>query len=175
MLAFRPDLEKWFTCAYIKIAYFENEADILYQDEVHGSLLEQVEKAMEIIYVKYMKALISYEGITRRETYFFPPDAFRELLLNAVIHKDYMQPTPVQIQVFCDRINIWNFGEMPSSVPVESLFKAHRSVLRNPNLASIFFRCGYVESWGRDCLSGREARKAAAGKSCSSLKEGGFL
>ena len=149
VLAFHPDPEKWFTNAYIKIAYFENEADILYQDEVHGSLLEQVEKAMEIIYLKYMKALISYEGITRRETYFFPPEAFRELLLNAVIHKDYMQPTPIQIQVFRDRINIWNFGEMPASIPVSSLYKFHRSVPRNPNLASIFFRCGYIESWGR--------------------------
>lgn len=38
-----------------------------------------------------MKALIDYEGITRRETYFFPQEAFRELLFNAVIHKDYMQ------------------------------------------------------------------------------------
>lgn len=149
VLAFHSDPEKWFTCAYIKIAYFENEADILYQDEVHGSLLEQVEKTMEIVYVKYMKALISYEGITRRETYFFPPDAFRELLLNAIIHKDYMQPTPIQIQVFRDRINIWNFGDMPASIPVESFYKWHRSVPRNPNLANIFFRCGYVESWGR--------------------------
>ncbi len=149
LLAFHPDPEKWFTCAYIKIAYFENEADILYQDEVHGSLLEQVEKAMEIIYVKYMKALISYEGITRRETYFFPPDAFRELLLNALIHKDYMQPTPIQIQVFRDKINIWNFGAMPSTLSVSDLYKLHRSIPRNPNLASIFFRCGYVESWGR--------------------------
>ena len=149
VLAFHPDPEKWFTNAYIKIAYFENEADILYQDEIHGSLLEQVEKTMEIIYVKYMKALISYEGITRRETYFFPPEAFRELLLNAVIHKDYIQPTPIQIQVFRDRINIWNYGEMPEAIPVTSLYKYHRSVPRNPNLANVFFRCGYVESWGR--------------------------
>ena len=149
VLAFHPDPEKWFTNAYVKIAYFENEADILFQDEVHGSLLEQVEKSMEIIYVKYMKALISYEGITRRETYFFPPEAFRELLLNALIHKDYMQPTPVQIQIFRDKINIWNYGEMPKTLSVEDLFKFHRSLPRNPNLANIFFRCGYVESWGR--------------------------
>ena len=149
VLAFHPDPEKWFTCSFIKIAYFENDADILYQDEVHGSLLEQVERSMEIIYTKYMKALISYEGITRRETYFFPPEAFRELLLNAVIHKDYMQPTPIQIQVFRDKINIWNYGSMPPDLTLEDLFKAHRSVPRNPNIANIFFRCGYVEAWGR--------------------------
>ena len=149
ILSFHPDPEKWFTCAYIKIAYFQNEADILYQDEVHGSLLYQVERAMEIIYTKYMKALISYKGLNRSETYFFPPDAFRELLLNAVIHKDYMKPTPIQIQVFRDKINIWNYGAMPSDLPPEDLYKQHRSIPRNPNVANIFFRCGYVESWGR--------------------------
>ena len=149
VLSFHPDPEKWFTGAYVKIAYFLNNADILYQDEVHGSLMVQVERTMEIIYTKYMKALIDYEGRARRETYFFPHDAFRELLLNALIHRDYLQPTPIQIQVFRDKIDIWNFGEMPKTISIQDLFTVHRSEPRNPNIANIFFRCGYVESWGR--------------------------
>lgn len=63
MLAFYPDPEKWVTGAYIKVAYFENDADILYQDEIHGPLILQVEKTMDLIYSKYMKALISYDDI----------------------------------------------------------------------------------------------------------------
>ena len=53
MLAFHPDPEKWVTGAYIKVAYFENDADILYQDEIHGPLILQVEKTMDLIYSKY--------------------------------------------------------------------------------------------------------------------------
>ena len=149
MLSFHPDPEQWFTGAFIKIAYFVDDANILYQDEVHGPLLVQVERAMEIIYTKYMKALIDYDGIARRETYFFPHDAFRELLLNALIHRDYMNTAPIQIQIFKDKIDIWNIGKMPGDMKLEDLFTKHRSEPRNPNIANVFFRCGYIESWGR--------------------------
>lgn len=149
VLAFHPDPEQWVTGAYIKVAFFENEADILYQDEIHGPLLLQVEKTMELIYTKYMKALISYDDIYRKETFFFPRAAFRELLLNAVIHKDYLSTTPIQIRIYKDKIRLWNDGNLPKEVPLENLYKEHVSKPTNPNLANIFFKCGMVESWGR--------------------------
>lgn len=149
MMCFHPDPERWVTGAYIKIGFFATEADILYQDEIHGPLLIQVERAMDLIFTKYMKALVSYEGINRQERFFFPPDAFRELLLNAVVHKDYTETTPIQIKIYSDRIWMWNPGNMPEEVKVKDLFKKHVSKPRNPNIANVFFKSGYVESWGR--------------------------
>ena len=149
MLAFHPDPEKWVTGAYIKVAYFENDADILYQDEIHGPLILQVEKTMDLIFSKYMKALISYDDIYRKETFFFPRAAFRELLLNAVIHKNYLSTTPIQIRIYKDKIHLWNDGALPKEVPVEDLFKEHVSKPCNPNLANVFFKCGMIESWAR--------------------------
>ena len=149
ILAFHPDPEMWFTGAFIKIAFFMNEADILYQDEVHGPLLFQVEKCMEIIYSKYMKALISYDGLYRKEKYFFPKDAFRELLLNAVVHKDYLSTTPIQIRIFEDKLYIWNPGRLPSAITIDNIYEEHISKPCNPNLANVFFKCGLIESWGR--------------------------
>jgi ATP-dependent DNA helicase RecG len=49
VLLFHPDPEKYITGAYIKIGFFENEVDLLYQDEVHGTLFEQVEKTMDLL------------------------------------------------------------------------------------------------------------------------------
>lgn len=72
VLLFHPDPEKYITGAYIKIGFFENEVDLLYQDEVHGTLFEQVEKTMDLLLTKYMRAIVSYEGIGRIETYPFP-------------------------------------------------------------------------------------------------------
>lgn len=72
MLLFGRDPEKWQLGAYIKIGYFETDSDLKYQDEVHGSVLEQVDKAIELVYLKYMKAKITYEGIQRIERYFVP-------------------------------------------------------------------------------------------------------
>lgn len=149
VMCFHPDPEKWVNSAYIKIGYFADEADIRFQDEIHGPLILQVQKAMDLIYTKYMKALISYDGIHRKETFFFPKEAFRELLLNAVIHKDYMESNPIQIKIYKDKIRIWNIGEMPADLSASNLFQEHASKPRNPNIANVFFKSGYVESWGR--------------------------
>ncbi len=150
IMAFHPDPEKWVVGAYTKIGYFANDADILFQDEVHGSLMAQVEDALDIIYTKYMKALISYpDEIHRAETFFFPCGAFRELLFNALIHKDYTKPYPIQILIYRDKIDLWNIGEMPETVRIEDLYKPHHSAPRNPKIADIFFKGGFIESWGR--------------------------
>ncbi|MCI9110141.1 MAG: hypothetical protein HFI00_18615 [Lachnospiraceae bacterium] len=75
MLLFSKDPEKWQLGAFVKIGFFETDADLLYQDEVHGSILEQIDKIVELVYLKYMKAKITYEGMQRIERYFVPEDA----------------------------------------------------------------------------------------------------
>lgn len=149
ILLFHPDPEKFVTGAYIKIGYFENEADLIFQDEVHGNLFEQVEKTVDLLFTKYIKALISYEGIHRVETYEYPKEAVREALLNAIAHKDYSGFTPIQIRVYKDKIMIWNEGHLPENWTVSNLLKSHSSRPYNPDIANAFFRSGYVESWGR--------------------------
>lgn len=90
ILMFHPEPEKWVTGAYIKIGYFgDSDSDLRFQDEVHGPLILQADKTVELLYAKYMKALIDYEGLQRTETYMFPIEGFREILLNAINHKDY--------------------------------------------------------------------------------------
>lgn len=149
ILLFHPDPEKFITGAYIKIGYFENEADLIFQDEVHGNLFEQVEKTVDLLFTKYIKALISYEGIHRVETYEYPKEAVREALLNAIAHKDYSGLTPIQIRVYKDKIMIWNEGHLPENWTVSNLLKSHSSRPYNPDIANAFFHSGYVESWGR--------------------------
>jgi len=67
-------------------------------------LFEQVEKTLEMLFSKYLKAYISYEGPSRVEEFLFPYPALREALLNAVIHKDYSCGIPIQISVYEDHI-----------------------------------------------------------------------
>lgn len=149
MLLFHPDPEKFVTGAYIKIGYFRTESDLLFQDTIHGNLFEQVEKTIDLLFTKYIRAMISYEGISRVETYEYPVAALREALLNAVAHKDYAGCTPIQIKVYADRIRIWNEGQLPENWTVDKLMHEHSSRPYNPDIANAFFRSGYVESWGR--------------------------
>lgn len=59
-----------------------------------------------------MKARIDYDSVQRIEQLMFHKDAFCEILLNAIVHKDYSSCNPMQISVYEDKIYIWNDGEM---------------------------------------------------------------
>ena len=85
ILLFHKNPEKYITGSYIKIGFFESDSDLRYQDEIHGNLFEQIEKTTALLFTKYIKALISYEGLNRVETYEYPKEAIREALLNAII------------------------------------------------------------------------------------------
>jgi len=148
-LLFYAEPERLIGGAYVKIGYFENDADLRYQDEVQGSLLAQVNQAIEILHAKYLRAWISYEGLQRIETFPVPEAALREAVLNAVVHKDYASSIPIQISVYPDKLMIWNPGELPPNWTVEKLLDKHASQPFNPDVANVFFRAGMIESWGR--------------------------
>ena len=149
MLLFSNDPEKWQLGAYVKIGFFETDSDLVYQDEIHGSILDQIDKIVEIIYLKYMKAKISYVGMQRIERYFVPEEALREALLNALCHKDYSRGIPIQISIYNDKLYIANYGHLPENWTVENLFEKHASQPFNPNIAYVFYLAGFIESWGR--------------------------
>ena len=148
LLLFHPDPEDFVTGAYIKIGYFESDSDLRFQDEIHGNLFEQVEKTIDLLFTRYIKAMISYEGIYRVETYEYPKEALREAIHNAVAHKDYTGGTPIQISVYKDKIMIWNYGQLPENWTIDTLQEKHSSVPYNPDIANAFFRIGYIEAWG---------------------------
>lgn len=152
ILLFYPKPENYMTGAYIKIGFFETDDDLKFQDEIHGNLFEQIEKAMDLLFTKYIKAEISYEGINRVEKYEYPKDAVREALLNAIAHKDYSGGVPIQISVYNDKIIFWNEGQLPENWTIESLLTKHPSRPYNPDIANALFRSGYIESWGRGTL-----------------------
>ena len=161
ILLFHPKPENFVTGSYIKIGFFESDSELMYQDEIHGNLFEQIEKTMDLLFTKYIKANISYEDIQRVETYEYPKEAVREALLNAIIHKDYSGNTPIQISVYKDKIMLWNEGQLPENWTVETLTKKHSSKPYNPDIANAVFRCGYIESWGRGTIKIIEQCKEA--------------
>ena len=151
--------ERVATGAYIKIAYFapvgtrgmNKVDDMIYHDDVHGPLVLQVDKAIDLLYSKYMKALIDYKGLQRVETFMFTEDILREVLLNAIMHKNYESGNPIQIRVYDDHVTVMNEGLWPFDVlPVEDAYKPeHESYQYNPQIAELFYRTGEVEAFGR--------------------------
>ena len=163
ILLFHPMPEQYVTGAYIKIGYFslvgvfgedgETIEDLQYQDIVDGPLILQVDKAIDLIFTKYFKAFVDYEGVQRTETNMLTRGIVRELLLNAINHKDYATGVPIQVSVYEDKIVIFNMGSWSKRVPTdERVYEKHESVPNNPKIADVSFRSGDVESWGRGFL-----------------------
>jgi ATP-dependent DNA helicase RecG len=149
ILLFHEDPVQYITGAYVKIGYFRSEADLAYHDEIHGDLFSQSKQIIDLIFSKYMKAAISYEGIQRIERYPVPQSALREAVLNALVHRDYAVPAPIQIRVYEDKLKIWNPAILPENWSIEKLLGEHSSHPYNPDIANCFFRAGEIESWGR--------------------------
>ena len=149
MMLFHKNPEKWINGSYVKIGFFETDADLRYYDEIHGSLISQAEKTIDLLYTKYMKAEISYEGVTRIETYPFPKEAIREAVYNALVHKNYAKQIPIQISVYADKLYIGNDCVFLANWTKDTLLGKHRSLPYNPNIARGFFWAGYIETWGR--------------------------
>jgi len=163
VLLFHKGPQQFFSGAYVKLGYFESESNILYQDVIEGNLFNQVEKTMDLLLTKYMKALISYEGISRIERYDYDTNALREIIHNAIVHSDYSRNIPIQIRVYHDKIRISNVGSLPEEWTVETLLEEHTSEPFNPDIANAFFRTGYIESWGRGVNTVVELSKAYNG------------
>ena len=149
VLLFHKNPEQFVPGAYVKVGFFRSESDLAYQDEIHGNLFAQAQKTLDLLTTKYMKAYISYEGVTRIERFLFPREALREVLHNALVHRDYSSGVPIQIRVYEDRIRFYNDGCLPEGWTVKNLMKEHKSDPHNPLIAGAFFRTGDIEAWGR--------------------------
>ena len=149
VLAFHDEPDRWVTGCHVKIGYFTSEADLAYQDELGGPLVTLAKRVVDLLYTKYLTAMVSYRGIYRVETFPVPRAACREAIVNAIVHKDYSTGVPIQIKVLPDRIMIGNTGRLPEDWTVDDLINSHASIPHNPDIANTFFRSGQIEAWGR--------------------------
>ncbi|MBD5537622.1 MAG: winged helix-turn-helix transcriptional regulator [Lachnospiraceae bacterium] len=147
-LCFYRTPEKVIGGCYVKIGKFEG-SELLYQDEVHGSLMIMADRVIDLIYLKYLKATISYYKETRVETYPFARDAVREAVFNALIHCNWADNIPIQIRIEDTVMLVSNSSMLPFGWTVETLLGSHTSRPYNPDIARVFYRAGYIESWGR--------------------------
>ncbi len=147
-LCFYREPEKVIGGCYVKIGMFEG-SEILYQDEIKGSLILIADRIIDFIFVKYLRAKISYYKETRVEKYPFARDAIREAVYNSLIHCDWSANVPIQIRVEKDTMRIGNCCVLPLGWDTKKLMGRHNSIPFNPKIANVFFRAGYIESWGR--------------------------
>jgi ATP-dependent DNA helicase RecG len=153
ILLFAKDPQKYFIQSHSKIGRFLSETDIQSSDIIEGNLIDQVDKIMDVLRLKYLKAYISYEGMHRREKLEYPYDALKEAVINALIHRDYSNTSNLQIKVYDERLVMYNGATLSQEVPIERFGKPHQSKPFNPTIASVFYKAGFIENWGKGTLN----------------------
>ncbi len=133
----------------VQIGKFGKGPDLQYQDFFEGSLITTADKIVDLIYLKYLKAKVSFEHDGRLETYPFAWEAVREAVFNAIVHNCYMYGTPIQIRIDDNSMIISNTCILPDGWTVDTFMQTHNSRSYNPDIAGVFYRAGYIERWGR--------------------------
>ena len=156
LLLFGKDPLKFFTNVRFKIGRFGvDEADLLIQDVVEGNIIQMADRVVDLLKARYLVSPISFVGMNRVETLEIPIEALREILYNAITHKDYTG-ADIQMHVYNDHVEIWNQGDLPEGYDEKVLYGKHSSMPRNSNIADTMFKAGFIDTWGRGYKKIRE-------------------
>ena len=110
------------------------------------SALDVYEKAIDVFRDYYQYEVI--QGADRKMIEKIPEAAFREAIANALIHRVWDVNSHVRVSMFDDRIEVVSPGGLPAGITAEEYLSGKLSVLRNRNLANVFYRLGFVEIFG---------------------------
>jgi len=148
IVLFGKDPGRFYPNTFVKIGKFDDDDfTIRFQELEEGNLIQVLDKVLRTLDYKFLIRNISFEGMNRIETLEYPLPALREMLLNALIHRNYMG-APIQLRVYDRKLTLWSHGTLPDGITLDKLTKPHSSYPRNPILAEACFRGGYIDSWG---------------------------
>lgn len=152
VILFGKDPGKFYPNIFVKIGRFGiNDTDIIFQETEEGNLIMLLQAVLNQLNHKFLIRSIGFEGMHRIEKGEYPLPAIREMLLNALVHRNYMGAS-IQIRVYDDKISIWNEGTLPEGLTLAALKRSHSSRPRNPIIADVAFKGGYIDAWGRGTI-----------------------
>ncbi len=135
-----------------------------------GALPQQIDNALAAIKANIPVAS-EIEGARRVDAPAYPDKVFRELLVNACVHRNYsIIGSQIRVFVFDDRVEFISPGRLPNTVKVSKLTTG-TSFSRNPLLVRLLENLGYMDKLGRGLpMVSREAKRL--GRSLEFLDEG---
>ncbi len=110
------------------------------------SILDAYDKTIEVFKDYYQYEAV--QGIERKKIEKIPEEAFREAVANALIHRAWDVESQIRVLMFDDRLEVISPGGLPSGISETEYLSGRISVLRNRNLANVFYRLGFVEIFG---------------------------
>lgn len=148
LLLFGRYPQRWLPNATILAARFSGAAfaDHYLKQDITGTLVDQLHQ-VEAFFYQNLPSAVRLAGLAHEETLEYPPEAVRELLVNAVAHRDYnLQGDNIHLNIFADRLEVQSPGGLPGPVNLDNLLEARFS--RNAVIVQVLADLGFVERLG---------------------------
>ena len=161
LILFGKDPGRFYPNLTVKMGRFgKTDDDLKFQETEEGNLIQLLQEVPKQLGHKFLIKNISFEGLLRIEKGEYPAAALREMLLNALVHRNYLGAM-IQIRIYDNKLSIWNEGTLPTGITFADLKRQHPSKPRNPIIADVCFKGGYIDAWGRGTLKIINACKEA--------------
>ena len=138
----------YFSFSRTQCAVFKGNDRTVFLDkrEFTGSLYAQIEEAIDFV-LRNIRLGATIEGLVRKEKYELPPEAIREMIINAHCHRNFLDESCIQVAIYDDRLEVTSPGGLYNGLTYEEIMNGH-SKIRNRGIANVFGQMGLVEAWG---------------------------
>ena len=123
-----------------------DRAVFLDKREFTGPIYTQIEEAVDFV-LRSIRLGATIDGLVRKEKYELPPEAIREMIINAHCHRNLLDESCIQVAIYDDRLEVTSPGGLYNGLTYEEVMNGH-SKIRNKGIANIFSQMGLVEAWG---------------------------
>lgn len=134
-----------------------DRGEFIDKKEYDGPLYGQIEEAYAFV-LRNIRRSAKVEGLIRREGHELPPDAIREMIINAHCHRNFLDNSYVQVALYDDRLEVTSPGGLCYGLTLEEAISG-RSKQRNRIVAEVFNQMGLIEAWGTGLRNIRKAAK----------------
>ena len=133
----------------IEIGRFQTKTLIKDATRVKTDLFSEIDFTLQFLIKHLSKKYIITGKPQREERWEYPLDALREIIINAIVHRDYSCSSDSVIKIFDDKIEFFNPGRLFGNLTVARLLRGdYISTIRNKQIAGIFKEAGIMEKYG---------------------------
>jgi len=138
----------YFPFSKTQCAVFKGTERAVFLDkrEFTGPVYMQIEEAVDFV-LRNIRLGATIGGLVRKEQYELPPEAIREMIINAHCHRNLLEESCIQVAVYDDRLEVTSPGGLYNGLTYEEVMNGH-SKIRNKGLVNILNQMGFVEAWG---------------------------
>jgi ATP-dependent DNA helicase RecG len=154
IMLFGKNPQKYLSEAFVICTHFKGISgrEALATRDITGQLFGQYEKTLAFVLSQLNRSFIIKGASQRTEELEIPEVALREVILNAIIHRNYQLPAPIKVAIYDDRIEVFSPGNFPGPL-LQHQLEMGLTFIRNRVIARVFREAGYIEKLGSGFLT----------------------